>query len=133
MSVLVSSLLDSSLPLLARLKVACCIWRQGSLPAAERNALMLKWTCQELCLAYSRTNKTPPPHVTTSQLWRFLSSVLEAIVEGGEALQGTAPLNTYLFQVSHSVQVGVADCVYCREWVWSFQQQLPVSMTMMMM
>lgn len=95
-----SALQDQSLPVLGRLKVASYLWLPGKLLPTERNRLMLQWACQEICLAYSKKNKAPPPHVTRSKLWVFLCTVLEAMVEEGEVVHDLSPLSTHLFQVS---------------------------------
>lgn len=99
MAYLVSALHDSSLPVRGRLKVAWHLWRQGELLSTERNALMLKWVCQELCLAYNKKNRAPPPHVIRGHLWSFLCTVLGAMVQE-EFQQDLVVLSSHLFQVS---------------------------------
>lgn len=97
---------------------------------------MLKWACQELCSAYNKKNKVPPPHVTRGQLWGFLCTVLEALVEEGEMPQDLTPLSSHLFQVMELVkpcmctEVGGAE-LCCRGWVWLSLQQLLALMTVM--
>lgn len=96
MAELVSALSDLSLPVLGRLKVACYLWVRN---AAGKHALLFEWACQELCMAYNRKNKAPPPHVTCSQMWGFLCTVLKGMVADG-VLHDLSPLNTHLFQVN---------------------------------
>ena len=101
MAELVCALQDSLLGVEERLKIACYLWGQEQLLSGEKEAILLKWACQELCLAYNRKkSKTPPPHVTCSQLWGFLCSVLEALVEAEKLPRDLSSLNTHLFQVS---------------------------------
>lgn len=110
MAALVVALHDSSLSVLERLKVAHYLWLPGRLLPAERSALMLQWACHELCQAYSKKNKAPPPHVTRGRLWGFLCMVLERIVEGSEVLLDLTPLSSHLFQVCSGV-VNNAVCI----------------------
>lgn len=79
--------------------MASYLWLPGKLLRAERNALMLRWACQELCLAYNKKNKSPPPHMTRSRLWVFLCTVLKAVAEDGNELLDLASLGSHLFQV----------------------------------
>lgn len=138
MAEFISALHDPSLSVVGKLKVARYLWQKGNLLPAERNALMLKWACQELCSAYSKKNKVPPPHVTRGRLWGCLYTVLEALVEEGEMPQDLTPLSSHLFQVmwmlvDHTyvcTEVGGADPC-CREWVWLSLQQ-PLALTIVM-
>lgn len=115
MAELVSALHDASLPVLGRLKVAHYLWLPGKLLPAERSALMLQWACQELCLAYSKKNKAPPPHVTRGRLWVFLCTVLEVVAEDGEVQPDLEPLSPHLYQVCWRV----IRLPTFRGWGWS--------------
>lgn len=98
MSELLSALQDASLPVLGRWKVACHLYQHGG-PRGQ--VLLLKWACQELCQAYNKRNKTPPPPVTCCKLWAFLRAVLEGgVADDGDLLQETSVLNSHVFQVT---------------------------------
>ena len=99
MAEFVSALMDPSLPLQGKIKVARYLWGEGNLLPPERNALMLKWACQELCSAYNKKTKSPPSHVTRSQLWRSLGTVLEAESQEEEVSLDLTSLSSHLFQV----------------------------------
>lgn len=103
MAEFVSALTDPSLPLLGKIKVAKYLWEERDLFPLERNSLMLKWACQELCTAYNKKTKSPPSHVTRSQLWGSLSTVLEAVTKEGEVSLDLAPLSVHLFQVDEGL------------------------------
>lgn len=125
MAELLSSLHDRSLLLSDRVKVASYLWRQNELLAAEENGFLLNWSCQELCLAYSKKNKSPPPHVTTGNLWALLGVIVKAVVEDGLVMALPA-LNSYLFQVKYLSMLTMQFLRWvglvspCREWVWCF-------------
>ena len=99
MSELLKALYDSSVPILGRLKVACYLWGQCDILPRGKNAFLLKWVCQELCLVYSKKKKAPPSPHTACKLWQFLSFVLNAVLEGRDD-EETSVLNIHLFQVS---------------------------------
>lgn len=122
MAELLSSLHDRSLLLSDRVKVASYLWRQNELLA---NGFLLNWSCQELCLAYSKKNKSPPPHVTTGNLWALLGVIVKAVVEDGSVMALPA-LNSYLFQVKYLSMLTMQFLRWVglvspyREWVWCF-------------
>ena len=107
MAGLVCSLYESCLSVEQRLKVAQHVWRRGDLVASEKLPIMLRWSCQALCTAYNRKNKTPPPHVTCRRLWGLLREVVEALVRDGQVPDDLSPLNAHLFQVRTICQLSI--------------------------
>ena len=104
MTELLASLQERSLSVLERLEVARSLWKQDGLLHAGKAPFLLKWACQEICQAYSKRNKNPPNHVTTTPLWEFLNVLVEALCEGNGS-QDLSALNMHLFQVKYGRSV----------------------------
>lgn len=97
---------DRSLSLSDRLEVACCLWGHDE---RRKGVILLEWACQELCQAYNKKVKRPPPPATLAKLWKFLGNVLKSLAQDGSP-RDFPSLNKYLFQVNRlSISLIITD------------------------